>query len=104
MSMLKKNWSDISTESISENAIRALHIPQENFKIYVNTYEAGKSFPTKAGHAFVLYVLTGSCKTTLDGSEVTLNASEFIALEKGSYGFDVVGNENLKLVKVFSVS
>jgi quercetin dioxygenase-like cupin family protein len=104
MNMVPKNWSDISTESISEEAIRALHSPQEKFKIYANTYEAGKSFSTKAGHAFVLYVLAGRCKTALDGSEVTLSAGEFIALEKGSYAFDVMGDEEVKLVKVFSLS
>src|ERR1035437_10057817 len=102
--MNKKKWSEVSTATISEEAIRTLHTPPENFKIYVNTYEAGKTFPTKAGHGFVMYVLAGSCKTTLDGSEVTLSTSEFVTLEKGSYAFDVVGNEELKLVKVFSVS
>ena len=97
----KQNWSDISTAPISEAAIRALHVPAENFKVYVNTHEAGTHFTAKAGHAFVLYVVAGSCKTTLDDSEVSLQASELIALEKGSYAFDVVGNEALTIVKVF---
>jgi hypothetical protein len=104
MSMVKKSWADVSEDPISEEAIRALYFPPENFRLYVNTHEAGGKFPTKAGHVFVLYVLAGSCKTTLAGSEVSLHASEFIALEKGSYTFDVVGNEELKLVKVFSLS
>ena len=102
--MITKNWSDISSDPISEETIRALHRPQENFKLYTNTYEAGKSFFAKAGHAFVLYVLTGSCKTTVGESEVTLRPSEFITLEKGTYAFDVLGSEELKLVKVFSLS
>jgi len=104
MNMIKKNWSDLSAATISEEAIRALHQPQENFKIYVNTYEAGQSVPAKAGHAFVLYVLAGSCKIALDGSDVTLSAAEWIRLEKGAYTFDVVGKEELQLVKVFSLS
>jgi quercetin dioxygenase-like cupin family protein len=104
MSMIKNSWSDISAVSISEEAIRALYLPPEDFKVYVNAYEPGKSFPTKAGHVFVLYVLAGSCKTTLEGNEVTLLASEFITLEKGAYTFEVVGNETLKLMKVFSLS
>lgn len=104
MNILKKNWRDISTGPMTEEAIHALHLPPENFKMYVNTYEAGTSFPTKAGHAFVLYVLAGSCQTSLDGNELTLSAAEFITLEKGLYAFDVVGNEDLKLVKVFSLS
>lgn len=104
MNMIKKSWTDRSAESISEEAIRALHQPQENFKIYVNSYEAGTSVPAKAGHGFVLYVLAGSCKITGDGAEVSLSAAEWISLEKGVYTFDVVGNEALKLVKVFSLS
>ena len=103
MNMVKKNWSDISTTTISEETIRALHSPQENYKIYANTYEAGKRFPTNAGHAFVLYILAGSCKATINGSEITLSASEFMPMEKGSYTFDIVGSEELKLVKVFSL-
>jgi quercetin dioxygenase-like cupin family protein len=104
MNMNTKNWSDISSDPISEETIRARHQPPENFKLYVNTYEAGKSFSAKAGHAFVLYVLAGSCKTTVGESEVTLHASELITLEKGTYAFDVLGNEQLKLVKVFSLA
>ena len=102
--MLKKSWADISADPISEEAVRALHLPPENFKVYLNAHEAGKIFPAKAGHAFVLYVLTGSCKITLAESAATLHASEFITLEKGSYTFEAVGNEELKLVKVFSLS
>lgn len=104
MNMNPKNWSDISSEPISEEAIRAVHLPQENFKLYINTYEAGKRFSAKAGHAFTLYVLTGSCKTMVGASEVTLHSSEFITLDKGTYTFDVLNNEQLKLVKVFSLS
>ena len=102
--MNTKNWSDISSDPISEDAIRALHLPQENFKVYVNTHDAGNRFSAKAGHAFVLYVLAGSCKTMVDGSEVTLHGSEWATLEKGSYTFDVLGNEQLKSVRVFSLS
>ncbi|HEY8100227.1 MAG TPA: hypothetical protein VIF82_05700 [Burkholderiaceae bacterium] len=104
MTMVKKYWSNLSTEPISEEAIRALHHPQKKFKFYVNTIESGKSFTTNAGHEFVLYVLAGSCKTTIEGIELTLSASELITLEKGSYAFDVLGNEELKVMKVFSLA
>jgi len=102
--MVKKYWSNLSTEPISEEAIRTRHQPQKKFKFYVNAVEAGKSFTTNAGHEFVLYVLAGSCKTVIEGIELTLSASEFIALEKGSYAFDVLGNEELKVMKVFSLA
>ena len=104
MNMNTKNWSDISSDPISEEAIRALHLPQEHFKLYVNTHEPETCFSAKAGHGFVLYVLAGSCKTTVGESEVTLHAAELITLEKGIYEFDVLGSEQLKLMKVFGLS
>jgi hypothetical protein len=104
MTMVKKYWSNLSTEPISEEAIRALHQPQKKFKFYVNTIESGKSFTTNAGHEFVLYVLAGSCKTAIEGIDLTLSASEFITLEKGSYVFDVLSDEELKVMKVFRLA
>jgi hypothetical protein len=104
MTMVKKYWSNLSTEPISEDAIRALHQPQKKFKFYLNVIEAGKSFTTKAGHEFVLYVLAGRCRTSLEGHELTLSASELITLEKGSYDFEVLGDEELKIIKVFSLT
>lgn len=104
MTMVKKYWSNLSAEPISEDRIRALHQPQKKFKFYLNKIEAGKSFTTKAGHEFVLYVMNGSCKTSIEGIELTLSASEFITLEKGTYVFETLGDEELKIMKVFSLS
>lgn len=98
----KQNWSEKSAEAISEDAIRALHVPADNFKLYVNSYEAAQQFAIKAGHEFILYVLSGACKTRLDGLEVRLNAGEYISIDAGSYAFEVLGDEALQLVKVFS--
>jgi len=104
MTMVKKYWSSLSTEPMSEEAIRALYQPQKDFKFYLNTVEPGKSLSTKGAHAFDLYVLTGSCKTSIEGIELHLAAQEMITLEKGSYEFEVVGDTELRLIKVFSLS
>jgi glyoxylate utilization-related uncharacterized protein len=98
----KQNWSDISTEAMTEAAIRGQHLPEENFKLYLNTYEAGQQFALKAGHEFLLYVVAGACKTRLDGAELRLNESEFVSMDAGSYAFEVLGTESLQLVKVFN--
>lgn len=100
--ILKQNWSDASADPISEEAIRALHVPQEEYKVYVNEYEAGQPFTIKAGHDFVLYALAGACKTTVSGQIVQLNAGEFIFLAKGAYQFGAVGSQAVQLVRVFS--
>jgi hypothetical protein len=104
MKMVKISWSTLSEQPISEEAIRALHQPQKRYKFYVNKIEPGKSLPTKAGHDFVLYVLTGSCKISVDGIEMILSSSESISLEKGAYLFEALGDEQLKIMKVFSLS
>ena len=99
---LKQNWSDKSTLPFSEEAIRSLHVPAENFKVYLNAYEAGQQFAIKAGHDFVLYVLTGACKSSIDGKELRLSATESVSMDAGSYAFEALGTEALQLVKVFA--
>ena len=103
MTMVKKYWTDISSEPISEEAIRALHQPNKHFKFYINTVEPGKSLNTNAGHEFMLYILAGTCKTSLEGIELILSSAEYITFEKGSYVFEADGDVDLKLVKVFSL-
>ena len=99
---LKQHWSGKSTAAISEEAIRALHSPAENFKFYVNAYETAQQFAIKAGHEFTLYVLAGACKTSIDAKELRMSAGEFVSMDAGSYAFEALGTEGLQLLKVFS--
>lgn len=101
MTQQKKHWSSITNEPMTESAIRAQHQPQKHYKFYVNKIEPEKGFTTKAGHEFVLYVMTGRCSTSLEGLPLVLSACEFITLEKGTYQFEVMGDEELKIMKVF---
>jgi glyoxylate utilization-related uncharacterized protein len=98
----KQLWSDSSAVALSEEAIRAHHTPAENFKVYVNAYEAAQLFAVKAGHEFVLYLVTGACKTSVDGHELRLTAGEFVTMPAGSYAFEALGSDALQIVKVFS--
>lgn len=102
--MLKQNWSDISEDPISEASIRALHVPEENFKLYANTYQAGESFTIKAGNNFVLYVLEGACKTTINSQVLQLSAGEFAFLDKGAHDFRVSSKDAVRLVRVFGTT
>ena len=99
---IKQNWSEKSAIAISEEAIRALNTPEENFKFYTNSYELGQQFAIKAGHEFTLYVIVGACKTSIDGKELRLGNTEFVLMAAGSYAFEVIGTEALQLLKVFS--
>jgi hypothetical protein len=104
MSMVKKYWSNISSEPMSEEAIRARYQPQKKYRFYVNTIEAGGSLPAKAAHDFDIYVLAGSLKTQIEGIDLTMSSSEMITLEKGSYTIEALGDEELKIMKVFSLA
>ncbi|AZP13341.1 cupin domain-containing protein [Undibacterium parvum] len=95
-------WSEADSGALTEAAIRAHHQPEENFKLYVNAYEAAQQFAVKAGHEFFLYVVTGACKTSVDGHELRLAAGQFVSLAAGSYAFEALGTEALQLVKVFA--
>jgi glyoxylate utilization-related uncharacterized protein len=99
---LKQLWSEKSALTISEESIRTLHAPAENFKFYANAYETGQQFAVKAGHDFTLYVITGACKTSIDGKELRMGTAEFASIPAGSYAFEAIGTENLQLLKVFS--
>ena len=99
---LKQNWSEKSTVAISEDAIRALHTPADNFKFYANAYESGQQFAIKAGHEFTLYIVAGACKTSIDGKELRISVGEFVLMAAGSYAFEALGTEGLQLMKVFS--
>lgn len=99
---LIQKWSEKSTSAISEEAIRAANTPTENFKFYANAYELGQQFAIKAGHEFTLYVITGACKTSIDGKELRLGTAEFATMPAGSYAFEAIGTDGLQLLKVFS--
>jgi glyoxylate utilization-related uncharacterized protein len=100
--MMKQTWTDVSEEPISEEGIRALHVPEESYRVDTEEHKAGSAFTVKAGDDFVLYVLSGSCKTTAEGMLTQLNAGEFLFLGKGAYQFKSVGVDDARLVKVMA--
>lgn len=103
MDMFKQNWSDISNEPISVEAIRALYVPSEAYRVSPNKYEAGVRCTSRAGLPHLVYVLDGCCKYQLGDRELTLCASEFTSLVKGEYWFEVMGDTEVKLVRVFQI-
>ncbi|MDQ9171839.1 hypothetical protein Q8A64_15605 [Oxalobacteraceae bacterium R-40] len=98
--MMKQKWSDVSDEAISEEGIYALHVPEEMYKFETDTYPAGQAFTVKAGNDFVLYVLNGTCKTTVDGQLLQLEAGEFLFFGKGAYQFKSTGAADVRLMRV----
>jgi mannose-6-phosphate isomerase-like protein (cupin superfamily) len=102
--MMKQKWSDISDEPISEEGVRGLHVPEDIYKFDSESHQAGQTFTAKAGNDFVLYILKGACKTTVNGNLLQLAAGEFLFLGKGAYQFKSIGSEDVKLMRVSSGS
>jgi mannose-6-phosphate isomerase-like protein (cupin superfamily) len=98
--MLKQKWSDISDEPISEEGVRGLHVPEDMYKFESESHSAGQSYTVKAGNDFVMYVLNGTCKTTVDGNLLQLAAGEFMFFGKGAYQFKSTGVNDVQLMRV----
>lgn len=98
--MMKQKWSEVSDEPISEQAVRAMHVPEEIYTFDAQTYPAGQSFTVKAGNDFILYILSGACKTTIESALVQLAEGEFMFLGKGAYQFKHDSAKEVRLVRV----
>lgn len=100
--MMKQKWSDISDEAISEKGVRGLHVPEDIYTFESESHAAGASFTMKAGNDFVLYVLHGACRTTMNGNLLQLAAGEFMFFAKGAYQFKSTGTDEVRLMRVSS--
>ncbi len=94
---MKQKWSD---EPMSEEGIRAMHVPADLYKFDAETHRAGQSFTVKAGNDFILYLLQGTCRTTVNGNLVQLGSGEFMFIGKGAYQFKPFGTDEVRLVRV----
>ena len=103
--IIKHNWTEISNEPISEAIIRTLYLSTDEYvyRFSPHKYDANVRFPGTAGLPFVVYVLNGECKFQWGKLEVILNASEFSNIPKGDYRFEVLGNAEVSLMKVFKI-
>ena len=50
-----------------------------------------------------MYLFEGSCKITLNGEEMILQAQEFVKMEAGRYIFEVLGTAGVKVISVFEL-
>jgi hypothetical protein len=105
MKIIKNSWSDISKEPISNDAIRALHLPTETYtyRFSPHEYKSGVRFLETVGMPHLVYVLSGNCKFEYDDQHFPLKTAELAEKGKGKYWFDVVGDEPVKIVNVFQI-
>jgi len=100
--MRKGPWSNVSLDPISEEAIRALHVPNGHFRFSAGTYESGTDF-REIAREHTIYVLSGACSFTnaATGESTNLCAQEFLQLSAGDYRFAATSSQPVRLIKVF---
>lgn len=96
-------WSTLSHAPISVAEIQRLYVPQANYRVSRNGYDAGVSFAgtSRAGR---IYVLSGRCAKVVGAWRAELGAGTFVDFPAGDFTFTVVGEEPVRLVNVWEIS
>lgn len=108
--MKAQSWADVSDEALSEEAIRKLHGPPENYRINRRRYEPGVSFSGTFGVECVVYVLSGQCKYVIQPGdepgadcEHLLSAGDILTVPPCDYRFCTLGDRPAHVVKVLAI-
>jgi hypothetical protein len=98
-----QRWDDERRGPLSEEAVRELHRPADDYRISRQTYEQGTAFPGRMRTGRV-YVLSGRCAYSFGSASVQIAAGEFCDLVAGDFNFHVVGDGPCSLVLVWDLS
>ena len=95
------NWDQV--EPMTEATVRTMHSSIDKFRIIKRQYKKGARFSgsMRAGRC---YVLEGECRYIFEGIEIDIPATQYADLEQGSYDFEVLGDANVVLIKVWNLS
>ena len=104
MSFIIKKWSALSTNPISEAAIRSLYPPEKKYRVSAYKYPPGASFSNAVGLQHLVFVVEGKFKYAGEGDEIIVGEAEFVSVEVGKYTCKVIGDMPVRLVKVFDWS
>lgn len=97
-------WTDVSSEPISEEVIRALYPVSKGYRHFPNTYAAGVRFGGDHSRESRVFVLEGACTYCIGALKVTIRAGEFAELVSGAYQFEASANHPVRLVTVYKLS
>lgn len=79
-----RQWSDVSSEPLSEESVRALHVPARKYRVSVDRYSPGEEV---AGgmRAGTCYVLAGHCQIEFGEQVAQFVAGDVAEFPSGSY-------------------
>ncbi len=86
-----RRWSELSNTPLSEESVRARHLPAGKYRVSVDQYSPGENFGggMRAG---TCYVLTGHCQMEFGTQVAQLAAGDVAEFPEGSFRV-VVGRE-----------
>lgn len=92
-------WGELGRGELTEEAIRAYHVPPSSHRISKFFYPIGTKFPGRMRRARA-YVVSGQCVYTFH-ERIAISAGQFADLPEGDYTFEVVGLEELQVILVW---
>src|SRR5262245_59449350 len=102
MASLVHRWIELSSQPMSVEAIRKLHVPAAHFRVSPNRYAVGAVFPG-TGMAGRIYVLLGRCSKAVGDWRAELTAGTYADFPAGSYEFKVLGTQDVEVVNVWEI-
>lgn len=95
-------WNEHLTGRMSLENIRKLYQPESHYSIGWNEYPAGSEFGGWSRKR-KLYIISGSCKVTVNEHSMGVCEGEFLDLPEGDYHLSVSTDSNIEIVSVWEI-
>ncbi|GEN10806.1 hypothetical protein SAMN05443572_112144 [Myxococcus fulvus] len=86
-----RRWSELSSKPLSEESVRALHVPAKKYRVSVSRYSPGANISGEM-RAGAVYLLAGHCQMEFGTQVVPLAAGDVAEFPAGSFR-TLVGRE-----------
>ncbi len=100
--MEAKTWDTDRLGPLTEEAVRAKHVPAGRFRVSGKTYPARTAF-SGGMRAATCYVLSGACRYAFGDESIEIRRGQVGDLPEGRYQFEVVGDEPARVVVVWEL-
>ncbi|MFY1826224.1 hypothetical protein ACN47A_09950 [Myxococcus fulvus] len=94
-----RRWSEITSKPLTEESVRALHLPAKKYRVSVSRYSPVENFGG-AMRAGTVYVLAGRCQIEFGTQAVQFAAGDVAEFPAGEYR--VMVNHEAGCVVVFA--
>ena len=100
--MKATTWDTEHLGPLTEEAVRAKHVPPGHFRVSGQTYPHGTAF-SGGMRAATCYVLSGACRYAFGDESIEIRGGQVGDLPEGRFQFEVVGEEPARVVVVWEL-